>query len=81
MWNAETARLYWIDIKQRRLHCYRPSGHHHDTWELPDQPGALALQPGGGLVLALAGASPASTSPPAKRRAGRTQNPIGPATG
>ncbi len=54
VWDPGAALLYWIDIKQRRLHAYRPSGRHHDSWDLPDQPGALALQAGGGLVLALA---------------------------
>lgn len=55
VWDPAAARLYWIDIKQCRLHSYRPSGRRHDRWDLPDQPGALALQAGGGLVLALAG--------------------------
>jgi sugar lactone lactonase YvrE len=55
VWDRKSARLYWIDIKQRRLHAYRPSDQHHDTWGLPDQPGALALHTAGSLVLALAG--------------------------
>ncbi len=54
VWDPSVARLYWIDIKQRRLHSFHPSGGDQDHWDLPDQPGALALNADGGLVLALA---------------------------
>ncbi len=41
-WDAETGRLYWIDIKGRQLHAY---GHHDGTmksWPLPFQLSSLA---------------------------------------
>lgn len=41
-WDAETGRLYWIDIKGRQLHAY---GHHDGTrksWPLPFRLSSLA---------------------------------------
>jgi sugar lactone lactonase YvrE len=55
VWDPAAGRIYWIDIKKRRLNSYDPSDRSQDHWDLPDQPGALAMQAGGGLVLALAG--------------------------
>ncbi len=55
VWDPAAGLLYWIDIKERRLHAYRPSEGDHRTWELSDQPGAVALRWQGGLLLALAG--------------------------
>ncbi|MFQ5947524.1 MAG: SMP-30/gluconolactonase/LRE family protein [Acidimicrobiia bacterium] len=53
VWDTEAGVLYWLDIKQPRLHRYQPSGGSVRSWDLPNQPGSLAVRERGGLLLAL----------------------------
>jgi sugar lactone lactonase YvrE len=46
-------RLYWVDIKRRRIHRFAPDTGINETWPMPEDIGALALREGGGLVVAL----------------------------
>jgi sugar lactone lactonase YvrE len=42
--------LWFVDIKQRRVHRYDPAGGGRQSWDAPDQTGFLAPVRGGGFV-------------------------------
>ena len=52
LWDAANERLYWFDIKGRRLHWLRPSTAEAGAWDLPMQASAAALRGNGDLLLA-----------------------------
>lgn len=51
-WRAGEARLYWVDIKGRRLHRFDPATGSNETRALPEPVGCFAFRRDGGLVLA-----------------------------
>ncbi|HYE50995.1 MAG TPA: SMP-30/gluconolactonase/LRE family protein [Azospirillaceae bacterium] len=51
LWDPDARRLYWFDIKGRRLHWLAPGKEAFGTLELPARCSAAALA-GGGLVVA-----------------------------
>ena len=53
LWSVAEQCLYWIDIAGRRLHRYDPASGADRGWDLPCEPGCIALAAGGGLVAAL----------------------------
>ena len=53
VWSAAENSLYWVDIPGRLLHRTDPGNGDTETWELPSQPGMIALRRKGGLVVAL----------------------------
>jgi sugar lactone lactonase YvrE len=50
-WSAVDARLYWFDIRQRRLHWLEADGAHEEI-PLPFCASAAAARQGGGLLMA-----------------------------
>jgi sugar lactone lactonase YvrE len=42
-WDAHAARLWWVDIRGRRLHRMDEAGGDRRCWELPQEPGCVAL--------------------------------------
>jgi xylono-1,5-lactonase len=42
-WDAHAARLWWVDIRGRRLHRLDEAGGDRRSWELPEEPGCVAL--------------------------------------
>ncbi len=52
LWDAASERLYWFDIKRRRLHWLRPSTAEAGAFDLPMQASAAALRRNGELILA-----------------------------
>jgi sugar lactone lactonase YvrE len=42
-WDAHAARLWWVDIRGRRLHRMDEAGGDRSSWELPQEPGCVAL--------------------------------------
>ena len=42
-WDAHAARLWWVDIRGRRLHRLDEAGGDRRCWELPQEPGCVAL--------------------------------------
>ncbi len=42
-WDANAARLWWVDIRGRRLHRMDEAGEDRRCWELPQEPGCVAL--------------------------------------
>lgn len=52
IWVASEARLYWVDIKGRRLNWYEPATGESGTFHLPLRASAAAPRAKGGLLLA-----------------------------
>ena len=42
-WDAHAARLWWVDIRGRRLHRMDEAGGDRRSWKLPQEPGCVAL--------------------------------------
>lgn len=63
-WSAGEGRLWWFDIKGKRLHFYAPDCDETGQFDLPVRASAAAPRAGGGLVIAteagLAAFDPAS---------------------
>ncbi|MEM1287581.1 MAG: SMP-30/gluconolactonase/LRE family protein [Pseudomonadota bacterium] len=51
IWDAQTARLYWVDIIGKTLHAFAPSSGERQVWASRDFPTALALAGGGSHAL------------------------------
>jgi sugar lactone lactonase YvrE len=52
LWDAETARLWWVDITAERVHCSDPSTSIDTSWATPGQPGGVVLDATGEPVVA-----------------------------
>ncbi len=52
LWDAETARLWWVDITAERVHCSDPSTSVDISWATPGQPGGVVLDSTGDPVVA-----------------------------
>ncbi len=52
LWDAESARLWWVDITAERVHCSDPSTSIDTSWATPGQPGGVVLGPTGDPVVA-----------------------------
>ncbi len=52
-WDVAEQRLYWVDIKSRRIHRFSPDTGVDEMWPTPEDVGSLAPREKGGLVIAL----------------------------
>lgn len=52
LWDAELGRLYWVDIRGKRIEWLQPDTGAAGQYPLPLRPSALALRDTGGLVAA-----------------------------
>src|SRR5690242_20737851 len=52
LWDAATARLWWVDIAGQQVHCLDPASGSDRSWALPGQPGGVVLDPAGVPVVA-----------------------------
>jgi sugar lactone lactonase YvrE len=52
LWDAETARLWWVDITAERVHCSDPATSVDTSWATQGQPGGVVLGPAGEPVVA-----------------------------
>jgi sugar lactone lactonase YvrE len=52
VWDAATARLWWVDIAGQAVHCSDPQTGARRTWPTPWQPGGVVLNTGGRPVVA-----------------------------
>jgi len=43
LWDAATARLWWVDITGQRVHCFDPATGNHSSWGTAGQPGGVVL--------------------------------------
>jgi sugar lactone lactonase YvrE len=52
LWDATTARLWWVDIVGERVHCFEPVSGEDRSWRTPGQPGGVVLGASGEPVVA-----------------------------
>jgi sugar lactone lactonase YvrE len=52
LWDADTARLWWVDITAERVHCSDPATGVDTSWATPGQPGGVVLGSTGHPVVA-----------------------------
>lgn len=53
LWHPAESCLYWVDIGGFTIHRLNPATGTHDEWRMPTEPGAIALNATGGLVVAM----------------------------
>ncbi len=52
LWDAATARLWWVDIAGERAHCFDPASGEDRSWSVAGQPGGVVLSAAGEPVVA-----------------------------
>jgi sugar lactone lactonase YvrE len=52
LWDAATARLWWVDITAERVHCLDPESSEVSSWSTTGQPGGVVLGATGDPVVA-----------------------------
>jgi sugar lactone lactonase YvrE len=52
LWDAATARLWWVDITGERVHCFDPASTNDSSWSTAGQPGGVVLDATGEPVVA-----------------------------
>jgi xylono-1,5-lactonase len=52
LWDAATARLWWVDITGQRVHCSDPASGNDSSWATAGQPGGVLLSTVGETVVA-----------------------------
>jgi sugar lactone lactonase YvrE len=55
LWDAATARLWWVDIAAERVHCFDPRSGSDISWPTDGQPGGVVLGAEGEPVVATPG--------------------------
>ena len=53
LWSPAEQKLYWVDISGRTINRFDPASSINESWEMPCEPGCIALAASGGLVAAL----------------------------
>lgn len=53
IWHQQQASLYWIDIDGCAVHRFHPAAQSHRSWNMPSEPGCIAFDARGGLLVAL----------------------------
>lgn len=53
LWHPKEALLYWVDIDGCAVHRLCPTRNVHKKWDMPTEPGCIALDARGGLLVAL----------------------------
>jgi sugar lactone lactonase YvrE len=52
LWDAPTARLWWIDIAGKRVHCFDPESGQDTSWSTQGEPGGVVVAATGEPVVA-----------------------------
>jgi sugar lactone lactonase YvrE len=52
IWDAATARLWWVDITGERVHCFAPATGDDSSWSTSGQPGGVVVNVAGEPVVA-----------------------------
>lgn len=52
LWDAATARLWWVDITGERVHCFDPASTNDSSWSTAGPPGGVVLDATGEPVVA-----------------------------
>lgn len=50
LWSVQEQALYFVDIKGRALHRYKPSTSEHRTMVMPEEIGCIGFRKGGGFI-------------------------------
>ena len=53
LWHPHESVLYWVDIDGCAVHRFSPASQTHTRWDMPTEPGCIALRAKGGLLVAL----------------------------
>jgi len=53
LWHPEEKALYWIDIAGQAVHRYVPKTGAQTVWPMPSEPGCIAWNSSGGMIVAL----------------------------
>jgi len=53
LWHPDEAALYWVDIAGYAVHRLDPANGAHSSWQMPAEPGCIARNATGGLIVAL----------------------------
>jgi sugar lactone lactonase YvrE len=53
VWSARERAVWFVDIKQKRIHCLVPASGQQQSWDAPAEPGFLAPVRGGGFIAGL----------------------------
>lgn len=53
LWHPDDAALYWVDITGFAVHRLHPATGAHNNWQMPAEPGCIARNAMGGLIVAL----------------------------
>ncbi|NMM27242.1 MAG: SMP-30/gluconolactonase/LRE family protein [Glaciimonas sp.] len=53
LWHPNEAALYWVDIVGHAVHRLNPANNEHSSWQMPCEPGCIARNAAGGLIVAL----------------------------
>ena len=53
LWHPAEGAIYWIDIPGQAVHRLHEASKHHTSWNLPGEPGCIAMHANGGLLVAL----------------------------
>ncbi len=52
LWDAESGRLWWVDITGQMVHSFDPATGLDRSWDTPGQPGGVVLDSGGDALVA-----------------------------
>jgi sugar lactone lactonase YvrE len=52
LWDAESGRLWWVDITGQMVHSFDPTTGKDMSWGAPAQPGGVLLDSGGAVLVA-----------------------------
>ncbi len=53
VWDVAEQALYYIDILEKKVFRWDPASHAHQSWDVPDMIGSMALREQGGAIVAL----------------------------
>ena len=53
LWSVAEQKLYWVDISGRAINRFDPATGENKRWQMPCEPGCIALAASGGLIAAL----------------------------
>eukprot|EP00026_Physarum_polycephalum_P010109 Phypoly_transcript_10260.p1 GENE.Phypoly_transcript_10260~~Phypoly_transcript_10260.p1 ORF type:complete len:288 (+),score=47.43 Phypoly_transcript_10260:227-1090(+) len=53
IWDVKEGALYWVDIKGKKVHIFKPSDNSHKTFQLDQDVGTVVLRRSGGAMVAL----------------------------
>lgn len=55
LWDADTERLWWVDITGERVHCFDPGTSSDCSWSTSGEPGGVVIDEAGEPVIAAPG--------------------------